>query len=332
LVLAGGGNIFYVNYGVGADFIDMNNGRVVGYAGEQEKGTNLKLENGVWSYAPSINHAESFLSIALTGNIDTGWVASSCHGGSEDGKAFANLNNGEWSLNSDVTFDHSDDKVRALVLIDENNGWAAESFYNTDDGQSEDTFWKLDSGTWPQEQIKQFPTNHRPSFIHLDDMDNGWATGLDGTKWVLQSGTWSQSADRQGIAEAANITYEERVMFYPIDENNGWETYFDYDSSVIHVIKLVNNVWQQEVQPGIGIASPITAWAFTDMDTGWIAVNGFIYKVKGGNISEYGVDENGNTIADNYLEDYIYKIWLQDYKNGWAIGRNMNIYRLSPND
>ena len=145
------------------------------------------------------------------------------------------------------------------------------------------------------------------------------------------NGIWSQSADRQGIADAANISDDEKVMFYPIDENNGWETY--YDNYAIHVIKLVNNVWQQEVQPGIGIAgSPITAWAFTDMDTGWIAVNRYIYKVKDGNISKYGVDENGNTIADNYLGDYIYKIWLQDYKNGWAIGRNMNIYRLSPND
>jgi len=332
LVLAGGGNIFYINYGVGADFIDINNGRVVGYAGEQGKGTNLKLENGVWSYAPSINHAGCFLSIALTGNINTGWVASSCHGSSEDGKAFANLNNGEWTLNEDITFDHQGDKVRTVVLIDKDNGWAAGSVYDSVTKVYYDTFWKLDSdtGIWTQDQ--QFTTNHRPSFIHLDDIDNGWATGLDGTKWVLINGIWSQSADRQGIAEAANITYEERVMFYPIDENNGWETYFDYDSSVIHIIKLVNNVWQQEVQPGIGIASPITAWAFTDMDTGWIAVNRYIYKVKDGNISKYGVDENGNTIADNYLGDYIYKIWLQDYKNGWAIGRNMNIYRLSPND
>jgi len=55
-------------------------------------------------------------------------------------------------------------------------------------------------------------------------------------------------------------------------------------------------------------------------------------KVKDGKVIEYGVDDNGNIVESNSLDDSIYKIWLQDYKNGWAIGKEMTIYRLSPNE
>jgi len=329
LVLAGGGKMFNLSYGIGVDFIDINNGMLVGGTDGQSRTTVLKLINGNWSYAPIISHAQYFDAVSLSGSTDSGWAASKRLNHSEGDKAFGKLTNGKWELNSDVLLNYND-RIRAIVVIDENNGWAAGSTFDSQSQVFSDTFWKLENGVWTQGA--QFASNHRPSFIQLYDLNNGWATGLDGTKWILQTGTWIQSPDRQGIAEVADLR-DNRAMFYPVDENNGWGTYYPDDAEAeIHILKLINNEWTT-VEEGIDIiGSPITAWAFEDMETGWIAVQQYIYKVKDGKVIEYGKDENGNTVESNFLDDSIYKIWLQDYKNGWAIGKEMTIYRLSPNE
>jgi len=329
LVSSGGGNKLYTNYGIGADFIDMNNGVIVAYAGEDAKGNVLKLENGNWSYGQSISDAQFFASVSLYGNTDTGWAGAKRYNKSEGSKAFGKMTDGKWILSDDISLNYND-RIRAVALIDENNGWAAGSLYDSESHVYNDTFWKLSNGVWTQEA--KFTTNSRPSFIRLNDASNGWATGKDGTKWLLQGGTWTKSADREGISEVADLD-DDKVMFYPIDENNGWETYYlSEGTNGIHLLKLVNNKWEN-IEDGIYIVgSPVTAWAFEDMDTGWIAVCNVIYKVVEGKVQKYGVDDYGNLTVETSVDDYIYKIWIQDYKNGWAIANNMTIYKLMPNE
>jgi len=315
----GGGNKFYQAYKIGSDFIDINKGRVVGYASLLDigEGINLKLENGTWDFAPSISKDEYFTSIALT-DINNGWA-----GGIGGNKAFARLDNGTWTLNDDITI-YPNDKVTAIDLIDIDidNGWAAGTV------SDKDTFWKLEDGTWSIYE-QAFTTNHRPNFIHLDNMTNGgngWATARNGAKWVLSGGIWT--LERDGRPEADGIP-DDKVMFYPIDANNGWETITI--NGIINIWKLVNNVW--DITPTqLSLVGPITAWAFQDMDNGWIAVYSTIYKVENGEPSYYYADENGYATDDTRMDDAIYYIWLQDHQNGWAIGRNMSIYRLSPNE
>jgi len=123
VLLAGGGNQFYRNYGIGGDFIDINNGRIIGYAGEEATGTNLKLENGNWSYEPSINKDESFCSIDLI-DLNNGWLGKRAGGPN----MFANLNDGSWVLNEFATGGWSD-SARAIALMDINNGWAGGSVF-----------------------------------------------------------------------------------------------------------------------------------------------------------------------------------------------------------
>ena len=314
----GGASQFYNTYSMGSDFIDINNGRVVGYAGEL--GINLILKNGTWDFGPSISNSESFDSIKLI-DIDNGW-AGKFRGGT---KGFAKLDESSWVLNDFNTTNWSD-KVTAIALVDIDNGWAAGTV------SDQDTFWKLDqTNGWAQEQ--QLNTNHRPTYIHLDDINNGWTTARNGAKWVLSGGIWT--LERDGRSEADGLL-DEKVMFYPIDANNGWEMISD-NESIIHVWKLLNNVWEEIPQTDIpsSVCAVPPVCAFSDIDNGWAAsVSGsrVIYKLENGKWSPYYADENGYTTSDSHLEDTIYYIWLQDYENGWAIGKNMSIYQLLPSD
>ena len=317
----GGAYEFYFAETMQSDFIDINNGRVVGYAGE--RGVNLILKNGSWNFGPTISNVESFDSIKLI-DIDTGW-AGKYQGGD---KMFAKLSNGVWTLN-DFTAWYT---PKTIALVDADNGWAAGTIYYNDGTiiWYYDTFWKLDqTNGWVQAQ--QFSTNYSPIYIHLDDMDNGWATARNGAKWVLSGGTWT--LNRQGRPEADGL-HDEFVMFYTIDANNGWQMIYEQSAGKIRAWKLINNVWGDEIPQAdlpFTIGS-LPVCAFTDMNNGWAARGDMIYKLENGKWLPYNADANGYPTVDSSMDDSIVYIWLQDYKNGWAIGSHMNIYRLSPDE
>jgi photosystem II stability/assembly factor-like uncharacterized protein len=282
--------------GYGTDIYDIHfsdtlNGCFVG-----SDGTIMITSNGgaSWEYRGSDYFLNDLYKMSFA-DYNTGWVIG------HDSTIFKTTDLGNsWTIQAAG----KDETPNDIFFVDANNGWCVHA-----DGLI--THTSNGGVNWYYQNSN---TTNQLQSVYFYDSNTGWAIGALGTIIKTTDGGSNWVNQTSGTSEWL-------FGLYFLDDSNGWIS--GYNGTVLRTSDGGEN-WTQ-IFDGLNYYC-FNSIYFIDDSTGWAAgayqgYYGVIFKTTDGG--------NNWTVQQNYINGVLYKVVMNDYLNGCAVGENGIIKRTT---